>query len=205
MPKTKFQNVIFTLMMAFLMVYAMICYNISLNIGGMSNQVFLMAFGEMKIMWPVAFVLEFFIVDNLAHKLAFRIVTPKDRPFAITAAISIMIICIMCPVMSLIATILFKNAGSQFVAVLEPTPLHLNFQMNGRLQKILKPAKATQNQLLQKLPKRTQAKLNSRPTASRAEPPLSGSTTPKSRSTWTAAPLTSLPTYSPVKIPLPCA
>ena len=55
MPKTKFQNVIFTLMMAFLMVYAMICYNISLNIGGMSNQVFLMAFGEMKIMWPVAF------------------------------------------------------------------------------------------------------------------------------------------------------
>ena len=88
MPKTKFQNVIFTLMMAFLMVYAMICYNISLNIGGMSNQVFLMAFGEMKIMWPVAFVLEFFIVDNLAHKLAFRIVT-----------------------------ILFKNAGSQFVAV----------------------------------------------------------------------------------------
>lgn len=78
MPKTKFQNVIFTLMMSFLMVYAMICYNISLNIGGMSNQVFLMAFGEMKIMWPVAFVLEFFIVDNLAHKLAFRIVTPKD-------------------------------------------------------------------------------------------------------------------------------
>ena len=57
MPKTKFQNVIFTLMMAFLMVYAMICYNISLNIGGMSNQLFLMAFGEMKIMWPVAFVL----------------------------------------------------------------------------------------------------------------------------------------------------
>ena len=109
MPKTKFQNVIFTLMMAFLMVYAMICYNISLNIGGMSNQVFLMAFGEMKIMWPAAFILEFFIVDSLAHRLAFRIVTPKDRPFAITAAISIMIICIMCPVMSLVATFLFKE------------------------------------------------------------------------------------------------
>lgn len=55
MPKTKFQNVIFTLMMSFLMVYAMICYNISLNIGGMSSQVFLMAFGKMRIMWPVAF------------------------------------------------------------------------------------------------------------------------------------------------------
>lgn len=117
MPKTKFQNVIFTLMMAFLMVYAMICYNISLNIDGMSNQVFLMAFGEMRIMWPVAFILEFFFVDNLAHKLAFRLVTPQDRPIVIILAISIMICCIMCPIMSLIATLLFKNAGSQFVAV----------------------------------------------------------------------------------------
>ena len=32
MPKTKFQNVVFTLMMSFLMVYA-ICYNSSMNIG----------------------------------------------------------------------------------------------------------------------------------------------------------------------------
>ena len=109
MPKTKFQNVIFTLMMSFLMVYAMICYNISLNIGGMSNQVFLMAFGEMRIMWPVAFILEFFLVDSLAHKLAFRMVTPQDRPIVITLAISIMIVCIMCPVMSLVATVLFKE------------------------------------------------------------------------------------------------
>ena len=37
MPKTKFQNVVFTLMMSFLMVYAMICYNISMNIGGMTK------------------------------------------------------------------------------------------------------------------------------------------------------------------------
>lgn len=126
MPKTKFQNVIFTLMMAFLMVYAMICYNISLNIGGMTNQVFLMAFQEMKIMWPVAFILEFFIVDKLAHILAFRMVKPDDRPIVITVAISIMIICIMCPIMSFIATLLFKNADSQFIAVWLQTTF-LNF------------------------------------------------------------------------------
>ena len=117
MPKNKFQEVIFTIIMVFFMVYAMICYNISLNIGEMSNQVFLMAFHEMVIMWPIAFILEFFVVDNLAHKLAFRMVTPQDRPIVITLAISVMIICIMCPVMSLIATLLFKNAGSQFIAV----------------------------------------------------------------------------------------
>ncbi len=117
MPKTKFQNVIFTLMMSFLMVYAMICYNIALNIKGMNNQVFLDAFHELVIMWPVAFLLEFFVVDNLAHKLAFKVVTPKDRPFAITLAISFYIVCIMCPTMSFVATLLFKAAGSQFVAI----------------------------------------------------------------------------------------
>ena len=116
MPKNKVQEVIFTILMVFVMVYAMICYNISLNIGGMNNQVFLMAFGEMKIMWPVAFLLEFFIVDKLAHALAFRMVTPNDRPIVITLAISAMIICIMCPVMSLIATVLFKNAGSNIIS-----------------------------------------------------------------------------------------
>ena len=120
MPKNLFQNVIFTLMMSFLMVYVMICYNISLNIGGMSNKVFLMAFGEMKIMWPVAFVLELFVVDKLAHALAFRMVTPNDRPIVITLAISAMIICIMCPVMSLIATVLFKNAGSNIISTMVP-------------------------------------------------------------------------------------
>ena len=39
MPKTKFQEVIFTIMMVFVMVYAMICYNIALNVGGMNNTV----------------------------------------------------------------------------------------------------------------------------------------------------------------------
>ena len=37
MPKTKFQEVVFTILMVFVMVYAMICYNIALNIGGMRS------------------------------------------------------------------------------------------------------------------------------------------------------------------------
>lgn len=44
MPKTKFQEVVFTILMVFVMVYAMICYNIALNIGGMSNEVFFISF-----------------------------------------------------------------------------------------------------------------------------------------------------------------
>lgn len=118
MPKTKLQTVIFTLMMSLVMVYAMICFNVALNIGGMTNQVFTMAFHELFIMWPAAFILEFFFVDKLSHMLAFRLINPaEEKPVVITLAISSMIVCIMCPVMSLIATLLFRNAGSNFFAV----------------------------------------------------------------------------------------
>ena len=57
MPKTKLQEVVFTILMVFVMVYAMICYNVSLNMGGMSNIVFLNAFHELVIMGPIAFIL----------------------------------------------------------------------------------------------------------------------------------------------------
>ena len=66
MPKTKLQNVIFTIIMAFVMVYAMVCYNIAIDKGGMSNQIFLLAFHEMPIMWPIAAILEFFVVEILS-------------------------------------------------------------------------------------------------------------------------------------------
>ena len=66
MPKNKFQDVIFTLIMVVVMVYAMVIYNISLDTGKLTNQVFLMAFGELPIMGIVAFFLELFIVGPLA-------------------------------------------------------------------------------------------------------------------------------------------
>ena len=117
MPKSKLQNVLFTIVMAFVMVYDLVCYNIALDKGGMSNEIFLIAFHEIVIMLPVAFVLEFFIVEKFATKLAFRIVTPQDRPIFITLAISSMIVCIMCPIMSFIATLLFAYADNQLIAV----------------------------------------------------------------------------------------
>ena len=46
MPKNKFQEVIFTIIMVFVMVYAMICYNIVLNTGTMTNETFLLAFHD---------------------------------------------------------------------------------------------------------------------------------------------------------------
>ena len=96
MPKNKFQDVVFTAIMATVMVYGMIAYNVALNMGGVSGETFLAAFHEMPIMAPIAFVLEFFVVGKIARGLAFQVMTPQDRPQFITYAISICICCIMC-------------------------------------------------------------------------------------------------------------
>lgn len=117
MPKTKLQNIIFTLIMAFVMVYAMVCYNIALDKGEMTNEIFLLAFHEIPIMWPIACILEYFVVEKLSQKLTFRMVSPEDKPIFITLAISSMIVCLMCPVMSFIATCLFMHPGSQIIAL----------------------------------------------------------------------------------------
>jgi hypothetical protein len=109
MPKTKFQDVVYTAIMAIIMVYGMIVYNVALNTGGVSGFTFLAALHELYIMAPIAFILEFFLVGKIAQKLAFTVVKPTDRPQFITYAISICICCIMCPTMSLIATFLFKT------------------------------------------------------------------------------------------------
>ena len=122
MSKTKFQEIIFTIMMVFMMVYFMICYNIALNVGGMTNQVFLDAFHELVIMGPVAFILDFVIVD-----------LENNHPFHLVIAISVVSIILMCPCMSFAATLLFKNAGSQIIAVWLQTTV-LNFPMAFFLQ-----------------------------------------------------------------------
>ncbi|MBP3263175.1 DUF2798 domain-containing protein [Pseudobutyrivibrio sp.] len=109
MPKNKFQDVVYTIIMATIMVYGMVVYNVALNMGGVSGATFLAALHELPIMVPIAFILEFFIVGKIAKALAFTVVRPTDRPQFITYAISICICCIMCPIMSLVATILFKG------------------------------------------------------------------------------------------------
>lgn len=112
MPKNKFEEVIFTIIMATVMVYGMVVYNVVLNMGGVTNQTFLIALRELPIMVPIAFVLEFFIVGKIAGMLAFKVMRPTDRPQFIIYAISICICCIMCPTMSLIAMFLFKDNHS---------------------------------------------------------------------------------------------
>lgn len=129
MEKSKLHQFIFTVSMALVMVYAMICYNVALNIGGMSNQVFVLALHELMIMWPIAIVLELFFVEKLAVSLAMKKVDlTRDSERHVKLTICTMIVCIMCPIMSLVATLLFKNVGTEIIAIWIETTV-LNFPM----------------------------------------------------------------------------
>lgn len=57
MPKTLLEKIAFTVVMATIMVYGMIIYNVALNTGGVTNATFVMALHEMPIMVPAAFIL----------------------------------------------------------------------------------------------------------------------------------------------------
>lgn len=129
MPKTRFQEVIFTAMMVLVMVYAMICYNIALAQGDMSTAVFFAALHELPIMGPVAFVLDLFLVSKLAFLCAARMTDmERSHPFSKILAISAASVAMMCPLMSLAATLLFKDAGAELIAVWLKTTA-LNFPM----------------------------------------------------------------------------
>ena len=109
MPKDLKQEIIYTIMMVIVMVYGMICYNIALSSGGMQNFVFATALKELPIMGIAAFLLDFFIVGHFAKHQTFKMFNPEKGPaIFIILSISILSICLMCPLMSFIATILFK-------------------------------------------------------------------------------------------------
>jgi len=131
MPRTLFQEIVFTVIMAFFMVYAMICYNMSLAMGNLSNTVFLGAFKELLIMGPIAILLDMLVAGPLAKKCTFKIFNSDEtKPVFIILSISVFSVIFMCPLMSLVATILFKGGILQreIVAIWIKTAI-LNFPM----------------------------------------------------------------------------
>ena len=58
MPKNKFQDVVLTAIMATIMVYGMVVYNVALATGGLTAESFMLANYEQPNMLPIAYVLE---------------------------------------------------------------------------------------------------------------------------------------------------
>lgn len=110
MPKTKFQSIIFTALMVFVMVYCMTVYTLSFKFGGLNYQVFHLAIQEMWLEYLVVFCLIFFIITNTAKKLAFRIIEPgSTQPIFMILAIQCFTVCQIVPVITLFATLVHNG------------------------------------------------------------------------------------------------
>ena len=130
MPKNKFQDAVFTVIMVIVIVYAMVCYNISTKKGGLSNEVILMALKELPLMGVIAFILEFFLIGKLAQKIALKLLDPKKTPpILITMGISTVIVCFMCPIMSFFGSIFFNYEGMENIIAKWLQIAVLNFSM----------------------------------------------------------------------------
>ena len=95
------------------MVYAMVFYNI-ISIDEPTNSAFLMTLRELPIMGTIAFILEFFLIGKIAHKLTCKIVNPQ---ILITLIMSGIIVAFMCPIMSLIGNLLFNYNGIENIMI----------------------------------------------------------------------------------------
>lgn len=117
MPRTKFQKVVFALLSVTITVHLFVFYNIAIEMGGMSNEVFAAARHVVLVEFLSAFVLQIFIAGPLSLKIAFSIVNPReDKPYILTTAIICVTVSLMCPMMSFIATVLYNGLTPEFLA-----------------------------------------------------------------------------------------
>lgn len=116
MPKTKSQKLVFGILMSVFMACGMELYNISLKQGGFTCAVFLPALREISYMWIVVLIVSSLVGNRIGQALAFRHVTPgQDNPFFITLMISGCTVLVMCPIMSMIASILFHGVNEHLL------------------------------------------------------------------------------------------
>ena len=134
MPTTKKEHIVYGIIMVIVMVYGMICYNISINTGGLNNQVFLYALGDLIYMAPIAFIIESLLVSKIAEKNAMKIITPKENTMLFIIAMSSCTVMLMCPIMSFIATIIHHGINVDFIsnwiqAIILNFPMALFYQL----------------------------------------------------------------------------
>ena len=103
MPKTRLQECAFTVLMTFVMVYAMVCFNIAISMGTLEPSIFAFALEEMLVMWPIAIAIDLLIVSRIAGKVAGAVARRGASQRAIVFAISGTSVLLMCPLMSLAA------------------------------------------------------------------------------------------------------
>ena len=118
MPKNKVQGIIFGLIMSYSMAYGMEVYNIAIKLGvnlsaggfsNMTNIVFWEAFKEALYMGAFVFLFSNLWGNRMGAAFAARHCEPgRDNPYFCQLMRQAGTIAIMCPTMSMVASILFN-------------------------------------------------------------------------------------------------
>ena len=119
MPKTKTQRIVFGILMSFFMAYGMEVYNIAIRMGynltvgqGFSSityPVFLEALKEAVGMSVIVFIVSNLVGNRAGAAFMAKYCAPdKDNPYFCRVMRQAGTILVMCPLMSLIASILFQ-------------------------------------------------------------------------------------------------
>lgn len=110
MPRTKFQNVVFTAIMTFFMVFGMTVYSITVQTGELTYGTLIAAITEMWIEYVIVFLIVLLFMSKLAAKIAFRFMDPHtDKPMFITLAIQTCMVMLMVPIMTLIVNFIHNG------------------------------------------------------------------------------------------------
>lgn len=106
----KPRQLIYALITVIITVPCFVFYCLSIENGGILNVDIKFALMLIPIEFILAYLSEIFIGGPLATKIALNAVNPKEnKPFMVEIAIIGATVCIMCPLMSFLATILYKG------------------------------------------------------------------------------------------------
>ena len=118
MPKTKTQGIVFGIIMSITMAYGMEVYNVAIKMGftlmegglsNMTNIVFWEALKEAAYMWLFVFIFSTLFGNKTGRSLAGKITNPeRDNPFFVMLMTQCCTVLVMCPTMSLVASLLFN-------------------------------------------------------------------------------------------------
>ncbi len=108
-PETRFQSIVFALLMVVFMVVAMEFYNQGLMCGGLSWAAMGKSIQEMKFMIPICFIMSFFIADPIASRLTMRNMGENSDRILRTVFRAAVTVSMMCPIMSFWATLIFQK------------------------------------------------------------------------------------------------
>ena len=83
MPKTKFQEFIFTLITSGCMIFIMGVYNVAIHTGELQAATFKHALHSFPLEWFIGLLCAFFIASKTSKYFAFRVAKLTDRPIFI--------------------------------------------------------------------------------------------------------------------------